>query len=43
MNELDSKLISKLQSGIHFSVKILAVLMTFVIFMGVIDVGWTIY
>ena len=43
MNKLDSKLISNLQLSIHFSVKILAILMTFVIFMGVIDVGWTIY
>jgi len=43
MDKLDSKLISNLQTSIHFSVKILAILMTFVIFMGVIDVGWTIY
>ncbi len=38
MDKLDSKLISNLQTSIHFSVKILAILMTFVIFMGDIPI-----
>lgn len=36
-------LISKLQHTIHWSVRVLAVLMVVVIVMGVIDVGWTLY
>lgn len=36
-------LISRLQKTIHFAVRILAVLMLFVIIMGVVDVGWTIF
>jgi uncharacterized membrane protein (DUF373 family) len=39
----DDKLISRLQHAIHWSVRVLAVLMVFVIIMGVIDVGWTLY
>lgn len=39
----DDLFIAYLQKIIHWSVRILAVLMVFVIFMGVIDVGWTIY
>ncbi len=39
----ESRLISSLQSTIHWSVRVLAVLMVFVIVMGVIDVGWTLY
>lgn len=42
MLKLEVELISNLQSIIHYAVKVLAVLMTFVIVMGVIDVGWTI-
>ena len=36
-------LIQKLQVVINWSVRILAILMTFVIVMGVVDVGWTLY
>jgi len=36
-------LIRYLRATIHFSVRVLAVLMTFVILWGVIDVGWVIY
>ncbi|GHF91510.1 phosphate-starvation-inducible PsiE family protein [Thalassotalea marina] len=43
MYDSDNKLIARLQSTIYVSVKVLAVLMTFVIFMGVVDVAWTIY
>lgn len=39
----DDQFIAYLQKIIHGSVRILAILMVFVIFMGVIDVGWTIY
>lgn len=39
----DDTLIRRLQIAIHWSVRSLAVLMVFVIIMGVIDVGWTIY
>lgn len=39
----ESRLIASLQSIIHWSVRALAVLMVFVIVMGVIDVGWTLY
>ncbi len=39
----DSPLISKLYWLVEHSVRILAILMVFVILMGVIDVGWTIY
>lgn len=42
-NESDSALISKLQVAVRFCVRLLAILMTFVIIMGVIDVGWTLY
>lgn len=43
MVKTDDPLINKMQVAIHYLVKVLAVLMTFVIFMGVIDVGFTIY
>ncbi|WP_290581506.1 phosphate-starvation-inducible PsiE family protein [Ketobacter sp.] len=36
-------LILQLQKVIHWAVRALAVLMVFVIVMGVIDVGWTLY
>ncbi|RCU51913.1 MULTISPECIES: phosphate-starvation-inducible PsiE family protein [Corallincola] len=39
----DDKLINRLHVVIHWSVKVLAILMVFVIVMGVIDVGWTLY
>mgnify|MGYP001823782064 FL=1 len=39
----DDKLVRKLQTAIHASIRVLAVLMVFVIIMGVIDVGWTLY
>lgn len=41
--DTDDKLISNLQHIIHWSVRVLAVLMVFVIVMGVVDVGWTLY
>lgn len=37
------KLIANLQRAIHWSVRVLAVLMVFVIIMGVVDVGWILY
>jgi uncharacterized membrane protein (DUF373 family) len=40
---LKDPLLSKLHYVIRFSVRILAVIMTFVILWGVIDVGWVIY
>lgn len=39
----DDALISKLYVLVRFSVRILAIMMVFVIIMGVVDVGWTIY
>jgi uncharacterized membrane protein (DUF373 family) len=39
----DDKLVRSLQMAIHASIRVLAVLMVFVIIMGVIDVGWTLY
>jgi uncharacterized membrane protein (DUF373 family) len=36
-------LIEKLQVVIHWSVRALAILMVFVILMGVVDVAWTLY
>jgi len=39
----DEPLIQKLQIIIHWSVRILAILMVFVIVMGVVDVAWTLY
>ena len=39
----DDALIRRLQIAIHWSVRLLAIMMVFVIIMGVIDVGWTIY
>ena len=41
--EGNDRLISTLQRAIHVAVRVLAVLMVFVILMGVVDVGWTIY
>jgi uncharacterized membrane protein (DUF373 family) len=41
--ETNEPLIEKLQIVIHWSVRVLAVLMVFVIVMGVVDVGWTLY
>ena len=39
----EGRLIGWLQKIIHFSVRLLAVMMTFVIFWGVIGVAWNIY
>ncbi|MBK8969974.1 MAG: phosphate-starvation-inducible PsiE family protein [Hahellaceae bacterium] len=39
----DDKLITQLQKVIHGAVRMLAILMVFVIVMGVVDVGWTLY
>ncbi len=41
--ETNELLIEKLQLVIHWSVRVLAILMVFVIVMGVIDVAWTLY
>ena len=41
--EVKEPLIEKLQLIIYWSVRVLALLMVFVIIMGVIDVGWTVY
>ena len=41
--DTDDKLMNTLQALIHVSVRLLAVLMVFVIIMGVVDVGWTLY
>jgi uncharacterized membrane protein (DUF373 family) len=41
--DCDDKLLCRLQYVIHFAVRVLAILMVFVIVMGVIDVGWMIY
>jgi uncharacterized membrane protein (DUF373 family) len=43
MEQKKLPLIENMQSIIHIAVKVLAVFMTFVIVMGVVDVGWTIY
>ena len=43
MNSSDEKLILGLEKVIHYGVKGLAILMTFVILMAVVAVGWTIY
>lgn len=39
----DEPLIIRLRSVIHWAVRVLAILMVFVILMGVVDVGWTLY
>ena len=39
----DELLIQKLRLVIHWAVRALAILMVFVILMGVVDVGWTLY
>jgi len=41
--DCDDKLLCRLKYIIHFAVRVLAVLMVFVIVMGVIDVAWMIY
>lgn len=41
--EKNEPLIEKLQVIIHWSVRTLAILMVFVIVMGVVDVAWTLY
>ena len=41
--EIQEPLMGKLQLIINWSVRILAILMVFVIIMGVVDVGWTLY
>ena len=41
--ETNEPLIEKLQAIIHWSVRVLAILMVFVIVMGVVDVAWTLY
>lgn len=43
MKNDDDTLIRHLQTVIHAAVRMLAVLMVFVIVMGVVDVGWTLY
>ena len=43
MKPVEEPLIEFLQKIIHFSVRLLAVLMTFVIFWGVFDVIWELY
>lgn len=40
---VEEPLIANLYKVVRFSVRILSILMVFVILMGVIDVGWTIY
>lgn len=40
---IEEPLIARLYSVVRFSVRLLAILMVFVILMGVVDVGWTIY
>jgi len=39
----DEPLIQHLRLVIHWAVRVLAILMVFVILMGVVDVGWTLY
>lgn len=39
----DEPLIQNLRLVIHWAVRLLAILMVFVILMGVVDVGWTLY
>ena len=41
--EANEPLIEKLQVVINWSVRVLAILMVFVIIMGVVDVAWTLY
>jgi len=41
--EVQEPLIGKLQLIINWSVRVLAILMVFVIIMGVVDVGWILY
>lgn len=41
--EANEPLIEKLQIVIHWAVRALAILMVFVIIMGVVDVAWTLY
>ncbi|MCG8672414.1 MAG: phosphate-starvation-inducible PsiE family protein [Pseudomonadales bacterium] len=39
----DEPLVQRLKALIHWAVRALAILMVFVILMGVVDVGWTLY
>ncbi|EKF75902.1 hypothetical protein A11A3_00370 [Alcanivorax hongdengensis A-11-3] len=41
--ETDDRLMKWLQRLIHLSIRALAILMVFVIIMGVVDVAWTVY
>lgn len=41
--QTEDKLTSKLYSVVRFCIRILSIMMVFVIIMGVVDVGWTIY
>lgn len=41
--DLNEPLIAKIYAAVKFLVRVLAVLMLFVILMGVVDVGWTVY
>ncbi|WP_016956442.1 phosphate-starvation-inducible PsiE family protein [Catenovulum agarivorans] len=41
--EIDSPLIAKLYNIVRVAVRVLAIMMVFVILMGVVDVAWTIY
>jgi len=43
MTDNKEPLIQKLNIIIHWAVRVLAILMVFVIIMGVVDVGWTLY
>lgn len=43
MEKTEERLIVSLKKVIRFSVRLLAILMVFVIVMGVVDVGWTLY
>ena len=42
-NDLDDPLTTRLYSIVRVCVRVLSILMVFVIIMGVIDVGWTMY
>ncbi|EWH10651.1 hypothetical protein DS2_07458 [Catenovulum agarivorans DS-2] len=42
-SDIDSPLISRLYKIVRVAVRVLAVMMVFVILMGVVDVAWTIY
>ena len=42
-NEVEERLISQIYIIVRYCVRVLAILMTLVIIMGVVDVGWTLY